>query len=67
MTCNDFKPEFMEKIIAQNYKNVKYCICDDSTKPEYIKTIDDFAKKYHCSISRRPLAHKKIHNYRYGN
>jgi hypothetical protein len=67
MTCNNFKIDIMLKIMEQDYSNVEYCICDDSSKEEYIKMINEFAKKYNCLISRRPSEHKKMHNYRYGN
>jgi hypothetical protein len=58
-TCNDFNSQKFLEIMKQDYKNVKYIFCDDSTDQKKIAEIDEFAKQHGCLISRRPPQHKE--------
>ncbi len=52
-TCNDFVESALAKSIRQNYDNFETIILDDSTKPEYIRRVDKFAKLYNLRVVRR--------------
>lgn len=52
-TYNDFNAASLEACMHQDYPNTSYVILDDSTDPEYIRTIDNFAKEKGIEVVRR--------------
>ena len=52
-TCNDFNARALAICLKQRYPNFKAVILDDSTKPEYRKEIDAFAKQRGLEVVRR--------------
>jgi cellulose synthase/poly-beta-1,6-N-acetylglucosamine synthase-like glycosyltransferase len=52
-TYNDFNAESLEACMHQNYPNAKVVILDDSSKPEYIREVDEFARRYGVEVVRR--------------
>ncbi|MDR2557548.1 MAG: hypothetical protein LBC33_01765 [Mycoplasmataceae bacterium] len=57
--CNDFLPDQALHSMEQDYPNIRWYILDDSTKPETIKAIDEFANQYHLTVVRRPQDGKR--------
>ncbi len=52
-TCNDFEGSSLLKCMNQDYKNYKVVILDDSSKEEYIRQVDSFAKEHEIEVVRR--------------
>lgn len=52
-TCNDFNATALETCMQQEYDNFKTVILDDSTKEEYLASIDDFARRTGAQVVRR--------------
>lgn len=52
-TYNDFSAESLELSMAQDYGNYEAVILDDSTDPEYMGSIDEFATKHGIRVVRR--------------
>lgn len=52
-TCNDFNAQALLESSKQNYENFQVVILDDSSKPEYISQIDNFAQEHNFEIVRR--------------
>ena len=52
-TCNDFNAEALRVCMQQDYDNFQTVILDDSSKEEYTKKIDGFAKKTGAKVVRR--------------
>jgi len=53
LTCNDFDPNSLLKSMNQQYRNFRVVICDDSTKSEYKRAIDEFQSTYNITVIRR--------------
>jgi cellulose synthase/poly-beta-1,6-N-acetylglucosamine synthase-like glycosyltransferase len=52
-TCNDFDPHSLAISMRQRYKNFGVVILDDSSKPEYVTAIDEFAAATGVEVRRR--------------
>lgn len=52
-TRHDFDAQALKKSMKQNYGNFKVVILDDSTKEEYVKKVDKFAKHFGIEVFRR--------------
>jgi cellulose synthase/poly-beta-1,6-N-acetylglucosamine synthase-like glycosyltransferase len=52
-TYNDFSGTSLEACMNQDYPNVSFVILDDSTDPEFIKRVDDFAEEKKIEVVRR--------------
>lgn len=52
-TCNDFNAQALEACMEQKYDNFETVILDDSSKQEYIREIDRFAKRTGATLIRR--------------
>ena len=52
-TCNDFDGKSLLACMGQSYKYADFIILDDSYTAEYIKQVDEFAKKYNVKVVRR--------------
>ena len=55
-TYNDFLEESVQSCVDQDYSNFKVYILDDSTSPDYMATVDEFAARYpdRIQVVRRP-------------
>ena len=66
--CNDFLPNTLLQTANQTYKNLDVWICDDSSNPDVIKEVDEFAKQHkNVYVCRRDSEHKKLHKSKIGN
>ncbi len=52
-TCNDFNEDALFTCMQQDYDNFETVILDDSSKAEYQRRIDEFAKKTGAKVARR--------------
>jgi cellulose synthase/poly-beta-1,6-N-acetylglucosamine synthase-like glycosyltransferase len=52
-TCNDFSADSLERSMRQDYANVEVVILDDSSKPEYLAAVDEFARGHDVRVVRR--------------
>lgn len=53
-TCNDFNAESLLASMQQDYPGCFTVILDDSSKPEMIAAVNEFAATYGVRVSRRP-------------
>lgn len=53
-TYNDFNGDSLYASMQQDYPNVEVVILDDSTKDEYLKEVDAFARQHRLRVVRRP-------------
>jgi len=54
VTCNDFSAESLSASIRQDYANYEVVILDDSSQPEYLGQVDDYARLHGIPVIRRP-------------
>jgi cellulose synthase/poly-beta-1,6-N-acetylglucosamine synthase-like glycosyltransferase len=54
LTCDDFDEECCLSCIRQDYEIFRFYICDDSTSPEYIERVQQFADTHGCCRVTRP-------------
>lgn len=52
-TYNDFNAESLLACMNQNYPKTEFVILDDSTKPEYLEEINEFATRHNLRVVRR--------------
>lgn len=52
-TCNDFDGKSLYASIQQNYPYFDVVILDDSTQPEYVEKVNEFALKHGIKVVRR--------------
>ncbi|GLY06589.1 glycosyltransferase family 2 protein [Actinoplanes sp. NBRC 101535] len=52
-TCDDFSADSLLRSMAQRYGNYETVILDDSSKPESLAEIDDFAARHGVQVVRR--------------
>jgi cellulose synthase/poly-beta-1,6-N-acetylglucosamine synthase-like glycosyltransferase len=52
-TYNDFNAASLEACMRQDYPKASVVILDDSSKPEYLAEVDEFARKYNVEVVRR--------------
>lgn len=65
--CNDLTPSTILQTAAQTYKNIEVWLLDDSSKPESITNVANFAKEHGYFVCRRTDEHKKAHPTMIGN
>jgi len=53
VTCNDFSAESLEVSMRQDYPNCEVVILDDSSKPEYVARVNEFAVAHGIPVGRR--------------
>ncbi len=53
VTCNDFSEDSLAASLTQDYANCRAVILDDSSKPEYIARVDEFARMRGIPVVRR--------------
>lgn len=58
-TCNDFRLDAVMTCMRQDYTNCHTYILDDSTRPEFLELIDEFAQHHtgRVTVVRRPERH----------
>ncbi|XQP55848.1 MAG: hypothetical protein ACOQNY_00405 [Mycoplasmoidaceae bacterium] len=66
-TCNDLSPKTALQTANQTYNNVDVWLLDDSSKPESIKAVKEFANKNGFFVCRRPDEHRQQHPSVIGN
>ena len=54
VTCNDFSAESLSASIIQDYPNYDVVILDDSSKPDYIAQVSQYAQDRGIPVIRRP-------------
>jgi cellulose synthase/poly-beta-1,6-N-acetylglucosamine synthase-like glycosyltransferase len=52
-TCNDFSADSLRRSMRQNYRNFEVVVLDDSSRPEYLRQVDDFAAEAGVRVVRR--------------
>ena len=69
-TCNDFSAESLDWSLRQDYRNCIAVILDDSSKPEYLGQVDEYAQRRGIPVVRRAdrLGYKagNLNNYLHG-
>ncbi len=65
--CNDLSPNTLIQTANQTYKNLDVWILDDSTKPDVITQIQNFANDHGYHVCRRPSEHRLAHPSFIGN
>jgi len=53
VTCNDFSEYALASSIVQDYPNCRRVILDDSSRPEYIAQVDEYAQATGIEVVRR--------------
>lgn len=66
-TCNDCVPSTILQTAKQTYKNVDVWICDDSSNPDHMQMIDEFAKQHNIRVFRRSQEHRSKYRSKVGN